>query len=195
MDLQNYVCIRNLTWKILTRYQINALPISTTHLANRMGIKVCADSEVSALQRKESGAAFYRNQTWIIVYNDAHPLTRCRFTIAHELGHLLLGHLADVNPTDFSFFTKGFKASVEREANGFAARLLAPACVLWGLHIHQGKDIARICQISQQAADIRAKRMEVLYQREKFLTHPLERCVFEQFQPFILSTLQHKEQN
>jgi len=60
----------------------------------------------------------------------------------------------------------------------FASRFLAPACVLWGLNVHTAADIARFCEISKEAAEIRAKRMAELYKRNMFLTSPLERRVY-----------------
>ena len=74
---------------------------------------------------------------------------------------------------------------MEQAANRFAADLLAPACVLWGLDLHRPEDIAQVCKISIQAARFRAERMEILYQRDKFLLHPLERAVYQQFEPFL----------
>lgn len=73
----------------------------------------------------------------------------------------------------------------EQAADRFAADILMPACVLWGLNIHTPEEIARLCNVSMSAATIRAERMEVLYQRNKFLTHPLERQVYAQFGGFI----------
>lgn len=63
--------------------------------------------------------------------------------------------------------------------------LLAPACVLWGLDLHTPEDIARVCNISLSSAIKRARRMEELYRRNMFLSHPLERQVYKQFQGFI----------
>ena len=60
-----------------------------------------------------------------------------------------------------------------------------PACVQWGLQLHTADDIARVCNVSQTAAQRRSERMAVLYQRNMFLTHPLERQVYQQFQDFI----------
>jgi len=51
---------------------------------------------------------------YIILYNArAGPLSRQRFTLAHEVGHIYLGHTSD-NPEN------------ERQANAFAAELLMP---------------------------------------------------------------------
>ena len=73
----------------------------------------------------------------------------------------------------------------ETAANQVAARILAPACILWGLNLCKPEEIAQVCDISKQAATFRAERMEILYQRAMFLTSPLERQVYEQFLPFI----------
>lgn len=67
----------------------------------------------------------------------------------------------------------------------FAARLLAPACVLWGINAQTAEQIATVCNISHEAAKIRAERMEVLRKRGKFLTSPLERQVYKQFENYI----------
>ena len=67
----------------------------------------------------------------------------------------------------------------------FAARLLAPACVLWGLDLHTAEEISEACNISLQAAGFRAERMKELYRRNRFLTSPLERKLYDQFRDFI----------
>jgi len=67
---------------------------------------------------------------WLILVNKAHSETRRRFTVAHELGHLLLHHystphadrrlrLRDARSSEGSAFE-------EIEANQFAAELLMP---------------------------------------------------------------------
>ena len=112
------------------------------------------------------------NGQWYIIVDDFNHITVQRYSIAHEIGHILLG-----------------KDISEYEAERFAINILAPACVLWGLNLHTAKDISELCNISMKSAQIRAKRMEILYSRNKFLTSPLERQVFEQFFDFIK---QHK---
>ena len=81
---------------------------------------------------------------------------------------------------------------MENEANSFALRLLAPACVLWGLDLHEPRQIATICDISLQTAEIRAKRMKILYKRNKFLSSPLEKQVYENFKEFIKKRNPHQ---
>ena len=109
------------------------------------------------------------NGQWYIIVDDSDYITVQRYSIAHEIGHILMG-----------------KDISEYEAERFAIDILAPACVLWGLHIHSAEDISRVCNISLTAARRRAERMSILYQRNKFLTSPLERQIFKQFSDFII---------
>jgi len=69
---------------------------------------------------------------WAIIYNSTHPTVRQRFTIAHELGHVLL-HAFTSPHADLGFRVRfrdpdSSSGSVreEIEANQFAAELLMP---------------------------------------------------------------------
>ena len=64
-------------------------------------------------------------------------------------------------------------------------RKLPTACVLHELQATTAEQIAKICNISMQAAKNRAERMQVLEARNKYYLHPLERKVREQFDSFI----------
>ena len=108
---------------------------------------------------------------------------RQRFTCAHELGHIILGHVGrydlvcrEPEPGD---------NPIEQAANVFASRLLAPACVLWGCGVQSAGDIERLCDISRAAAEFRWSRMQELYRRQRFLTSSLERAVYAQFEDYI----------
>ncbi len=125
----------------------------------------------------------FQNQVYILVDKYAIP-TRQRYTVMHELGHFLLGHLGN---EVLSRSEHDCKPSEEQAADKFAIDMLAPACVLWGLNLHTPQEIAQVCHISMQAAQFRAERMKLLYDRNKFLSHPLERRVFAQFSAFIKS--------
>ena len=84
------------------------------------------------------------------------------------------------------------KPITETQADEFAARLLAPACVLWALGVFGADEIAELCEISHKAAEFRAKRMTVLKERNMFLTHPLEKQLFKAFEPWILRQKSNK---
>lgn len=72
---------------------------------------------------KTSGVQVTKDSAPFIGYNKNHHPHRQRFTVAHEIGHLLLGHThADsVNDPD---------GPGETEANQFAAELLMPLAML-----------------------------------------------------------------
>jgi Zn-dependent peptidase ImmA (M78 family) len=108
-----------------------------------------------------------------------------RVTIAHELGHIFLGH--EVLWGRGVLDTPVRKPRSETDADMFALRLLAPACVLWGLDLHTPEEIAAACQISAAAARRRADRMRVLYKRQNFLASAMEKKLFSQFKDFIYS--------
>jgi len=75
-----------------------------------------------SLPDKVSGAHAKKGQKHIVTYNRNHHPRRQRFTIAHELGHLLLEHV-DVQNIEEDLASRNPE---ETAANTFAAELLAP---------------------------------------------------------------------
>lgn len=57
---------------------------------------------------------------WMIALNANHPASRRRFTLAHELGHIVLGHDAAMAADE------ELAARMEHEADAFAGALLMP---------------------------------------------------------------------
>jgi Zn-dependent peptidase ImmA (M78 family) len=180
MDYKQYQKSRNMSWEILVKENIKELPVNIVELCHKLGIAV---KYYDKLEQGNDGKCTVINKQPIILVRQECSRQRKRFTIAHELGHILLGHVGkyelvnrEISPTD---------NPIEQEANVFASRLLAPACVLWGLKVKSADEIAQICDISLTAAEYRWQRMQELYKRNKFLVAPLEREVFNQFQEFI----------
>lgn len=164
---------------------IYSLPVKTLKIAEYFGVRVIKDSQAHFLAPTESGCGIVdKNGLWTIVFDDAEPPGRIRYTIAHELGHILLGHELEAGFKHYRKIREG-KPITETQADEFAERVLAPACVLWALGVSSAEDIAALCGISQKAARIRAQRMAVLMERDKFLTHPLEKKLFAAFEPWI----------
>lgn len=145
-------------------------------------IRLFKNSDVNILKPGESGKTIYHNGIFEIIYRDTEPSYRCRFTIAHELGHIFLGHLMFETAKYRTFVIQD---DTESEANVFARDLLAPACVLHELQILNSNDIAQLCNISLESAKYRAERMQELEKRNKWYSHSLEREVYKQFEDFI----------
>lgn len=188
MNYKNYQSARDAAWRILLNCGVERLPVNLTDICRKLGVRVRKYADARGLPEtalQTDGLTFYSWGKPVILYNQDKPPARIRFTIAHELGHLVLGHVAPGQRTTVNREPSPTDDPVETAANQFAARLLAPACVLWGLDVHTPEEISQLCHISQQAAQFRAERMAILYQREKFLTSPLELQVYERFQPFI----------
>lgn len=183
MDYGKYKTARNASWQCLIDYNISELPIRVTHFITcSQDIKLIKNSSIQLLNNDESGMTILDNDMYFIVYKDSESPYRCRFTIAHELGHIFLGHLT-ITTQKYRTFVNNDEN--ENAANIFARDLLAPACVLHELKISKAEDIARICNISMQAAEIRAERMAILEKRNAWYKNPIEKQVFYQFERFI----------
>lgn len=152
--------------------KISKLPVKLSDICHHYNIAIIKNSNINEnsnakLTFTERGKSIFSDKQRYIIVKDTEPYPAQRFTIAHEIGHIII-------PT-FD----------EYEADRFSIGILAPACVLWGCNIHQINDIMKMCCISERAATIRSRRLELLYQRNKFLSSPLEQQVFEQFSDFI----------
>jgi Zn-dependent peptidase ImmA (M78 family) len=125
--------IRAQAEQVLQQLRIKTAPVEVKQIAEALGAEV----QEKPTDDKLSGFLF-RDATGrraIIGVNSLHPASRQRFTIAHEIGHLLLhkgepihvdrldtGYTIDRRNSDSS---KG-EQEVEIEANLFAAELLMP---------------------------------------------------------------------
>ena len=178
LNYKSYTNARDASWHFLINNSISALPVNITPILKSMNIILKKDVNMPSYER---GYSIFTDNRYRIVVPDC-PVPQKRYTVMHEIGHIIMSHIQD-------------KERYEYEAERFAIDVLAPACVLWALDIHEPEDIAKLCNISITSARIRAERMELLYKREQeflqtrgrscFLQSPLERKVYEQFKPFI----------
>lgn len=115
----------------------------------------------------------FGGNNYLIFYDDSVDEHMQRFTLAHEIGHILLDH---------------FKVSVEnreQEANMFACRLLMPMCVLHECCIKSELEISLICNVSLISAGYRYERLKMLEKRNKFYTDSNEIKLKNKFKKFI----------
>ena len=189
-----YQNIRDCAWKCLYDFEIDSLPVDVLKITRATGIRVIKNSAVNDLLPGERGKAYFNGVRWFIIYDDTQPIEFSRFTIAHELGHIFLGHaLTHAQYANVQSF--GTKPKTEDQADKFALRLLCPACVLNTLDIYDDEDIARRCKIPLSQAKKRAKRRKELRERNKFFTDPMEQKVFDNFKAYIDAELskEHKK--
>lgn len=180
---KRYQNARNASWQTLIDFKINSLPVKLSIICQGLGVILIDNTHAQELRPTESGLSVRQGGKWYIVFDDTDTRGKQRFTVAHELGHILMGHALKSG-----FYTRQsniVKPSDETYADMFAARLLAPACVLWGINAFTAYRIAKVCDISLTAANYRADRMNLLLKRDKFLTSPMEKQVYDQFKEYI----------
>jgi Zn-dependent peptidase ImmA (M78 family) len=105
-----------------------ALPIDVEAIARRRGARVVYEP----MARDLSGLLYRDGDTVVIGVNSIHAPVRQRFTIAHEVGHLVLhdgrpvvlDHVVRVNFRDPQSGTATNREEID--ANRFAAELLMP---------------------------------------------------------------------
>lgn len=95
---------------------------------------------------------------YLIVWNIAQPIASIRYSVAHEIGHILLNHERSW-PTDISLK----KRQKEAEANVFAHCLLAPF-----------KDIHALCHGRPYNARLMADYFDIPYPVAKKLRYEYE---------------------
>lgn len=180
MNYDGYKSARDMSWTCLIDCGIRSLPIPLSNVCKHYGYTVIKNSTLPAdseftLKQNERGRNVVTDSSTFIIVRDTDSLPIQRYSIAHEIGHILLGHN----------HTENITRNDEDETERFAIDLLAPACVLWGLNLHTPEEISAACNISITSSKKRAERMKVLYARGKFLLHPLEGQVYKQFEEFI----------
>jgi Zn-dependent peptidase ImmA (M78 family) len=179
VDYTDYKNSRDMAWRILLDCRVKELPVSVTEICRMLGIQI----KLYKPQDDNDGMSLILNEVPMILVGSNSSGGRQRFTAAHEMGHILLGHVGkyelvsrEPSPSD---------SPIEQAANVFASRLLAPACVLWGCRAATPEEIMRLCKISHPAAQFRAERLTLLIKRGMFLASPLERAVYAQFRDFM----------
>ena len=117
--------IRSMVRQLLAKAKINTPPVEVEKVAKQQKVKV----KFAALEGNISGLLFRKQGRAVIGVNALHPPVRQRFTLAHELGHFLLGHRGDFFlPVILFRDSKSQEGTHEEEisANRFAAELLMP---------------------------------------------------------------------
>ena len=129
-----YALARRKAQELLARQRINVAPVPVEQLAASLGASIRYEPFAGEL----SGMVQRSDEGIVIGVNSMHASNRRRFTIAHEIGHLLLHKNEDLHIDER--FPIGFRNEAssrasdpaEIEANQFAAELLMPSHLLTG---------------------------------------------------------------
>lgn len=104
MNYDDYKRARDLSWRVLLNTGTRELPVKVSRICRRYGVTLRSYQVGAPLIRElgleaqcdiSDGFTVRSGDRCYVFYNMEQPPGRVRFTIAHELGHVLLGHLGD----------------------------------------------------------------------------------------------------
>ena len=143
--------IRTKVKSILDKLNIVSAPIPIEKIANLFSLAIIYYPK---FPNSVSGTIIKDDDLHAIGVNENHSKVRQRFTIAHELGHYIMGH--DENTYLDDSFDKS--TDKEREANKFAGELLMPFEILKTdieKNVYNIPSLAKRYEVSEQAMSIR----------------------------------------
>lgn len=180
--------------------EIHSFPVSVFDILKKLNIpcfsysqtKVCAPQFaefVSDLEEITDGLSYKTKdpeKPYIVFYNEEAYAERIPFTLAHELGHILLRHHYKTQPSSFLYpNTTSLKDCRDIEADYFAGALLRPAYLISLLHLND-EDIHEIFQVSHQCANTGIKIAKKQFGFNPRRTHPELALYFDaQFHDFL----------
>lgn len=167
----NFEYCKELARQVLSDHGVSRFPIDVATICRRYGMAV----KTYEPKNSNPGQAFLQGDRPVIAVSAREPAARQRFICAHELGHVLMGH---VGTWAFVAETRWLPKKIkERAAMVFAAELLVPQCALAALHIEDVEQIQKVFGVPYAAAFIALKE----WQRRKSDLTEGERRLIEQF--------------
>lgn len=194
-----------------------SLPVNVPEAAQRLGVKMIGYSDFVSLYDFDAdyvcrsisygGFSLMQDGKYVCVINEnLCGIARRKWTTAHELGHILSGHISEARQ-------KITKAD-EKEADRFAAGFLAPLTVLHFCGVSSVLEVEKLCGISRQAAEFRFQELtrlrryeEEIFRQEMrgavprspessvFLRGSAELALLIRFAPFITSYIARRSQH
>lgn len=154
------ILARNIARKLLADIGINSYPILVRDIISYLKREKDLSVYAWAFGKDIDGIQITEGEKSAIGYNQAQHPHRQRFTVAHEIGHLLLGHTTK----NFILDLNSNKPE-EIEANKFAAELLMPLKLLkkdFQNGMKNAKDIASAYNVSEEAVWWRLKECKLI---------------------------------
>lgn len=192
--------LQEAAWRFLLAERIEELPVRPSKIIARHGwllytyrefCDITGYTMAELIQRHDrEGFVFWSNrrETYVVCYNQAFTPSTIRWTLMHEIAHVVLGHVAPGLPAP-SRIRSDQRNLFELEAQGFARRVLCPSIVLHDCNAFEPRQIMALCGVSYEAARYRSDYIKKLERRGKFLAHHLEQEVERQFRQFVMKYL------
>ena len=159
--------------RVRTELAGDELPVPVEKVARDLGANVVYE----AMERGVSGLLVRNDDSVVMGINSTHPSTRQRFSVAHEIGHLVLHKgrpmVVDHVRLNLRDERSGSATDVEEiQANAFAAELLMPQALVLkelrsidlarvGSEATVVRDLAHLFEVSEQAMEYRLVNLGV----------------------------------
>lgn len=203
---KNKIVITKIVYDLIKKLSIDRYPIHLAQVIHglnhlEMNIELDTYSNYATFKNKsieyvagelfksKFGAAVYIDglELYIIFVNDTNQsVGRQNWTIAHELGHILLDHYKIMNDEILQRgrISKTRYLMLEKQADYFAKILLCNPFVLYACQLKDATAIKNICNISNQAARNRVSDLNLIEKNSK-IPNEWDNLICEQFYNFI----------
>lgn len=168
--------------QLLRQAGVHTAPVDLAQIAEHLKVQIHQEP----LEDQVSGVLMVQGEDRHILVNATHHPNRQRFTVGHEIGHLVLHdsggdrlfvdtqlrvyqRVGEPSSPAYSDASSGTTPQMEREANIFAAALLMPATLVryaaHGRDLWDEQGVAALSSafgVSEQAMSIRLQQLDVL---------------------------------
>jgi hypothetical protein len=188
---------KNTARDFIVKSGINTLPVDLFAICKKYGWTVKSVSEAEELTDEidpfslrftpECDAKTYltpKGKYFIVYRDEVVSKRRILWTIAHEIGHIVLKHLEDFEETEIHRgLTEEENEVLEKEADAFASEYLAPSDILLLCNCTTKNFIVKLCGLSNQAAENKEQALKH-YKPDKNHEY-LNKAIHKQFYNFI----------
>lgn len=193
--------IKAQAWEFRVQYHLGDFILNIEELNKKnIGFKIVPYSEANQYFKYvglleyaglHKGFATYHDGNRLIFYSDALAFSDRNIVIAHEIGHIVLGHTTK-NSILGSHNHSNSANRQEQEADVFALALLAPVPVLLEMHVHT---ISAISQITGLPYDLARLVAIEIAQKDAYKPTALEKKLVHLFNNSIQEYLRYENQH
>ena len=196
--------VTDTAYKFLLEYGYNKFPISPFKVLEDLSEFVTCMPWSEAKKILKSSDPFHLNEIgaeartirirnsgmYLMIYDDVNYNSdhRIGWTIMHEIGHIVLGHLTDFEQTALNrggLTKKGYEV-LEIEAHYFAAEVMMPTALLKYFQSIEIEEISLLFGVSEEAARKKHKRV---FQADYMPHHSCEDKLIRNFFDFLENDL------
>lgn len=155
--------------RALLKFEAMRLPLDWIERIPNVTVTMVPATEMEQITKtpSTSGATDVRRDgTYRIYINENNSLTHCRFTLCHEMWHVITGPFESEVFADFGHGDGDlYRRRKESLADHFAANLLMPSALVkkaWGYGIQGVSELAEFFGVSEDAMLIRLKTVGLI---------------------------------